>query len=766
MSYMKRDIDKKGLPQLAAAEKLSVVYVSTFPPRKCGIATFTEDLSRAMDEMLAPAVTSRICAMNRDGVVSYRYPQKVIFQINQDNEEEYVSTAQSINLMDELKLVNIQHEFGIFGGEWGSNLVPFLEVLIKPVVITFHTVLPEPDEVLYNAVRSATESACGVIVMTTLARRILVEDYGIPDKKIKVIPHGIHSQPYTSSQQAKKLLGYSGRVVLSTFGLIGRSKGLEYVIDALPQVVRSFPDFVYIIVGATHPGVLREEGESYRKFIIEKIYKLGLYDHVRLYNKYFPLSELLNFLKASDIYVSPSLNPNQAVSGTLSYALGIGRPVISTAFAQAREIVTDDVGITVDFRNSQAYADAILQLVENEDHRLQLGMNAYFRTRNMTWHNVAVNYARFFSQCAPRLSGIIEQKSLPKIKLNHLIHLTDDFGIIQFAKLNKRDVSSGYALDDVARALTVAVLYYGRLGPSTKNPSVAKQKRDLIRIINTYIDFVSFVAQPDGSFQNFVNVDRTISNDLNELVNLDDANARTVYALAVTSTTGSLPSAIRQNAFDLLQKRMKFNVSFGSPRAVARYIKALCVLVNGKVLIEGIDLDNVIRRQCDRLVELYEDNNHADWEWFEKYLTYSNGVMPEALFLGYRVTRDERYLTVGRKTLDFLIKVSLINGIYMPVGQDGWFHRKGKRYHFDQQPEEVKSMVYALRAGFLVTGDEEYSRLMRQVFNWFLGENSLNQVVYDRTTGGCYDGVGRTAINLNQGAESTVSYLMARLAFA
>jgi len=211
---------------------------------------------------------------------------------------------------------------------------------------------------------------------------------------------------------------------------------------------------------------------------------------------------------------------------------------------------------------------------------------------------------------------------------------------------------------------------------------------------------------------------------------------------------------------------MKYSLSFDSPRAVARYIKALCVLLNGKLLPEGIDVDGVIRNQCDRLVGLYEANNHADWQWFEKYLTYSNGVMPEALLMGYLVTKDDRYLTVGKTTLDFLINVSLVNGIYMPVGQDGWYHRRGKRYHFDQQPEEVKAMVYALRAGFLVIGDEKYSKLMRQVFNWFLGENSLNQVVYDRTTGGCYDGVGRTAINLNQGAESTVSYLMARLAFA
>ena len=759
-------LDKTRLPRLGETDKLSVVYVSTFPPRVCGIATFTEDLTHAMDEMLAPAVTSRIVAMNRSGVVSYRYPRKVIFQINQDNQEEHIETALRINQMDEVHLVNIQHEFGIFGGGYGSYLIPFVQALRKPVVITFHTVLPDPDKELFSTVRSLAESASAIVVMTALSKTIIHQQYTIPQKNIKVIPHGIHSQPYTSSQQAKTMLGYSDRVILSTFGLINRGKGLEYVIDALPQVVKKFPDFVYIIFGATHPDVLRDEGESYRNFLIEKVYNLSLYDHVRFYNRYFPLSELLHFLKATDVYVSPSLEPNQAVSGTLSYALGMGRPVISTAFAQAREVVTDEVGIVVDFKNSQAYADAILHLLEDEELRPQLGRNAYYRTRNMTWPNVALQYAKVFSECAPSLTGIIGQKSLPRVKLDHLIHLTDSFGIIQFAKLNRRDVSSGYSLDDIARALAVAALYYVELGSLAQNPSVVRQKKELLRMLNIYLDFISFVAQPDGHFQNFVKADRTLNDVLNKQDNFEETNARAIYALALTSTIGSLPKTIRQKAFDLLQKRMKRGLSFDSPRAVARCIKALCVLVNKKAQIEGIDLDGTLRSQCDRLVELYQATNHADWQWFESYLTYSNGVMPEALLLGYRATMDEKYLTVGKTTLDFLIKESFVNGICMPIGQNGWYHQNGKNYHFDQQPEEVMSMVYALSAGYAVTGDEEYSRLMRQAFNWFLGENSLNQVVYDRTTGGCYDGVGRTIINLNQGAESTISYLMARLALA
>ncbi len=758
------ELGKTRLPRLEATDKLSVVYVSTFPPRVCGIATFTEDLTHAMDEMLAPAVTSRIAAMNYSGVLSYHYPRKVILQINQDNQEEYIETALRINQMDEVCMVNIQHEFGIFGGKRGSHLIPFVQALRKPVVITFHTVLPDPDEELHSTVRFLAESASAIIVMTSLSKRILSQQYAIPERRIKVIPHGIHSQPYTSPKQAKMTLGYSDKVVLSTFGLISRSKGLEYVIDALPQVVKKFPDFVYIIFGATHPVVLNQEGESYRNFLIEKIYKLGLYEHVRLYNRYFPLSELLHFLRATDIYISPSLEPNQAVSGTLSYALGMGRPVISTAFAQAREVVTGEVGILVDFRNPQAYADAILQLLEDEELRLQLGKNAYFRTRNMAWPNVALQYARAFSEHAPKLAAISSQKSLPKIKLNHLIHLTDSFSIVQFAKLTKRDVLSGYTLDDNASTLEVAVVYYGKLGAIAKEPSAVSQERQLLRLINTYLDFIGFVVKPNGSFQNFVKADRTLDDVLNERANLEEANARAIYALALTSTAGSLPKPIRQKAFDFLQKRMKSGVSFDSPRAIARCIKALCVLVDSKVQIEGIDLEKTLRVQCDRLIELYQATSHDDWQWFEGYLTYSNGVMPEALLLGYHTNRDERYLTVGKITLDFLIKESFVKDIYRPVGQSGWQYQGGKRHYFDQQPEEVRSMVHALSAGYAMTGDEEYSRLMYRAFYWFLGDNSLNQVVYDRTTGGCYDGIGRKEINLNQGAESTISYLMARLA--
>ncbi|MFC1987062.1 glycosyltransferase [Chloroflexota bacterium] len=745
--------------------ELSVVYISTFPPRECGIATFTQDLTRAMDGMLAPMVKSKIVAMNTKGVVSYRYPRKVILQINQDNQEEYIQAAQAINQMDGVQMVSIQHEFGIFGGEWGSYLIPLVKALRKPVVITCHTVLPDPDAGLLNTVRSLAESASAIIVMTNLSKRILTQEYGVAARKIKVIPHGIHSRPYTSSRHAKMTLGYSDRVVLSTFGLLSRGKGLEYVIDALPEVARKFPNFVYIIFGVTHPVVLSNEGESYRNFLIEKVHKLGLFDHVKLYNQYFPLSELLHFLEATDIYISPSLDPNQAVSGTLSYALGTECAVISTAFAQAREVVTNEVGILVDFRNPQEYTDAILQLLEDENLRLQLGENAYFRTRYMIWPNVAVQYARVFSEKAKKLARISEQKSLPRIKLDHLVRLTDNFGIVQFAKLTRRDISSGYTVDDNARALAVVALYYGKFGASAKHRLTEAQKRKLLRLIATYLDFIAFVSQPDGSFHNYVKADKTLNDPDNERENLENANARALYALALASTIGLLPRTVRQKASSLLQSSIAKGAFFESPRAIAIYIRALFVLLDKKIEIKGIDLKAILRKQCDKLVHLYDETSSPDWQWFEGHLTYSNAVMSEALLLGYRITGDEKYRQIGKTTLDFLVEKSFIDDVYMPVGQNGWYYMNGKRSNFDQQPEEVSSMVHAVAACYLVTGDEHYYKLMHRVFYWFLGDNSLKQVVYDRTTGGCYDGVGRKVINLNQGAESTVSYLMARLAF-
>ena len=741
-----------------------IIYVSTFPPRVCGIATFTQDLTNAMDVMLSPAVTSRITAMNPDPTSHYRYPRKVLYQIVQGNPDEYITTARKINEMENVPLVNIQHEFGIFGGERGAYLIPFMQELDKPICITMHTVLPGPDEVLHDTVVRLADNASTIIVMTNTSKEILSRDYAIPKGKIKVVPHGIHARPYTTSEQMKKKIGYADKVVLSTFGLLSRNKGLEYVIEALPRVVSEYPDFVYIIFGATHPEVLRREGESYRNSLTETVNRLHLNDYVKFYNRYFPLKEMLNFLEATDIYISPSLEPNQAVSGTLSYALGTGRPVISTAFAQAKEDITDEVGLLVDFRNPDAYADAILHLLHNEESRVQKGKNAYFRIRNWTWSNVALQYSRIFAGVSPALTEIDSRKSLPAIKLDHLKKLTDNFGIVQFAILTRPDPASGYTLDDNARALTAAILYLEKIKASGEKPSYDRLKRELNRLIKVYLAFIEFVARPDGEFPNYIKLDKNPDHAQNSKLNMEESNGRAVFALTLAASSATLTPSFKRKALRILQDRINTGISCGSPRAVAHCVKSLCILISKNIPLENINLERALRTQANHLIKLYNSVHDRTWEWFEPYLTYSNGIMPEAMFMTYDITENKKYLNIGRKTLDFLIEKSFIKDTFMPIGQSGWHYQNGRRYKFDQQPEEVRSIIYALKAAYLVTGDEEYRQLARRAFNWFLGDNSLRQVVYDHSTGGCYDGVGQTYINLNQGAESTISYLLARLA--
>ncbi|PIQ81492.1 MAG: hypothetical protein COV76_08695 [Candidatus Omnitrophica bacterium CG11_big_fil_rev_8_21_14_0_20_64_10] len=733
---------------------MKIIYLSSFPPRECGIATFTADLTGAMDDLFESVIKSRIAAVNPDAVSRYHYPKQVLFEIDPNSERDFLRTAESINGMEEVRLVNVQHEFGLFGGPYGSNLLSFLGALKKPSVVTFHTVLPSPNNDLRRAVRSIVEEASRVTVMTNLSRDILTREYGIDGEKVAVIPHGIHAAPYSPGAPSKAASGDSKKVNLLTFGFLSRGKGLEYVIEALPKVVKECPDLTYSILGVTHPNVLKQEGESYRNSLIQKVRDLGLSSCVSFYNEYASLDTLLRFLRAADIYISTSLDPNQAVSGTLSYALGSGRPVISTPFAQAMEIITPECGLLVNFRDPDSYAEALTALLKDPLRREQLGKNAYFRTRNMTWDNVALEYSRLFSKCSGDIAEVSKHKKIPRINLNHLFRLTDDFGIIQFSTLSLPNVSSGYTVDDNARALVVACSFY------------SGKEKNLLKRIKIYLNFIEYVLGENGFFGNYVKSDRTADDELNENENLEDANGRTLWALAVAASNGHLPENLKDKALRLFRKRTEKYPMFESPRASAFYIKGLCLLLKQNGLTDDSGLQEEMIRHCDRLVSLYRGVSSQEWPWFENYLTYSNAVFPEALLLGHHQTGNSDYFEIGTQTLAFLIRQTFVGGIYAPIGQDGWHHKMGERRYFDQQPEDASAMACALATAYRITGKADYKKLMYEAFNWFLGDNSLEQVVYDRATGGCYDGVGEGHINLNQGAESTTSYLLARLAIS
>lgn len=733
--------------------KPHVVFISTFPPRECGIATFTRDLTKAITEVYGHVLECKIAAINPNVAEVFKYPPQVSWQINEDNGQDFKKLADAFNANPQVQLINVQHEYGIFGRRNGESLLDFLEAIKKPVVITFHTVLPHPEGHWKVLTQRLASHAQIIIVMTELSRKILVRDYGIIRNKIRIVPHGIQAVPYEESGRFKKNLKIGKRTILLSFGLLNPNKGIEYVLDALPEIVKKFHDVLYLVVGATHPVVLRKYGEKYRNFLAQKVKKLKIANNVQFYNKYVNLPELIQFLGACDIYLGPSLDPNQAVSGTLSYALGTGRPVIATSFSQAREQVSNEVGILVKFRNAESIRSALYRLLADRAERNAMGKKAYILTRKMIWPNVALVYAGIFSQFIPQLRN--EEKRLPPVKLSHLIKFTDNFGIVQFAKLTEPDRASGYTVDDNARALIALTQYY-ELHPT----------KYLANLISHYLKFLEFTSQNSGHFTNYVNEDRTINKVLESKENPEDPTARALLALAVVATSQKIPGSLKQSAEKLFERSSLKNPRFHFPRPISYYVKALSLMVASRVINpQRNGWKKTLAKHADFLLDMHKEASSHDWQWFENALTYNNGSLPEALLWAYEATKKEKYFEVAKRTVNFLVEKTFRDGTYLPIGQNGWYRRAGKRTYFDQQPEDVSATVQMLAKLFEITGDNHYKKLMFQAFSWFLGDNILKQSVYDRTTGGCYDGVREKNINLNQGAESTISYLLARLAF-
>lgn len=729
-------------------DKKWVVYLSTFPPRECGIATFTEDLMDAFDKMYNPREEAKVIAMNFDELSQYNYDEKrVIFEIPQPDSQSYLKAAEYLNKQPQVTLVNVQHEFGIFGGPYGSNLLLFLKKLTKPSVITFHTVLPGPNPELRETVVALNSRVSSIVVMTETSKKILLADYGIEESRIKVIPHGIHSTDFTDGRESKKRLNLSKRTVISTFGLLNRGKGIEHGIEAMAGVVKKIPNAVYLIIGATHPVVLKNEGEEYRNKLIQRVRDLKLEKNVLFYNRYFSVPELLKFLDATDIYLSLSQNPNQAVSGTLTYALGCGRPVVSTAFAQAKEDVPPEMGVLVGFDNPKEIENAVVSLAEDPKRRLELGRNAYFRSRGRTWPNVLISYMKEFIRIAPSLGKT--EKNMPKISLEHIIRMTDDFGMIQFAKMTSPDPASGYTTDDNCRALVALTRYYEKSG-----------RKKALPLIQTYISFLEQVEW-SGGFHNYVDINKKIVPDQHERENLESMNSRVMFALSKAAASPSLPEAVKKRASALFKRKIWLAEKAAAPRSIAYHIKAMASW-------KAIDPETsllIVTRLADKLCAFYEENSGPQWKWFEEIMAYSNGVLPDSLLDAYTLTKNPKYLAIAHEAIDFLVENSFEGEVCMPIGQSGWLRRGGKKYLHDQQPEEVAVLVMTLKSIYRITRDEKYKKRMMDAFSWFLGNNSLQQVVYNQATGGCYDGLGERYINLNQGAESTVMYLLARLAF-
>lgn len=730
------------------AKKGCIVFVSTFPPRQCGIATYTADLTRALKETYGEHLEARIVAINRHEIIYRHYPREVILKIEQDWEQDYQAVAEELNKMDHVQVVHIQHEFGIFGGSYGSYLLGLTDALKKPMVVTFHTVLPKPATEMRNVVERLCKRMTRIIVMTNTAKQILEEEYGIAGEKIDVIPHGIPSTLFQSSTRAKAQLGFTGKTTLMTFGLLSRGKGIEYVIDALPEVVKKHPDTLYLLVGATHPVVMEKEGLSYYNELIQRIYDLGLTKHVRIHHKYLSSEELQSFLQATDIYICTPLDPNQSVSGTLSYAAGTGKAIVSTGFAQAKELVTQENGVIVGFRDSNAYTQALLDLLDNPKKRAQMSQASYQKTRSMTWENVALLTNHTYSLCSNELKSI--EIKLPPLKLTHLERLTTPFGMIQFADLSTPDPSSGYTVDDNARALLFSVRLYER-----------QRKPFILNLIKRYLDFLEHASHKDGTFANYVHIDKRHHTERNQSENLEDANARAFQALAVTASSTALSKHYRDQAQEILRPYLDKISTLSFLRSKAFTLLGLHALYREA---PTETLKQHISQIADYMVAEYQQHHADHWEWFEPCLTYANSVLPEALWLAYQVTKNEAYRKIGTATLEFLLSQTMADGVYIPIGQNGWCQKDGSRALYDQQPEDPSYLIQSLTTIQRIHPNSRYEEAKKIAFAWFLGKNTLHQTVYNRLNGGCYDGISEQSVNLNQGAESTLAYLLARLA--
>jgi glycosyltransferase involved in cell wall biosynthesis len=725
-----------------------VLVITSYPPRECGIATYSQDLVTALGSKFHDAFSVSICALE-EGQEKHAYAEPPLYVLNTENSNSFLKLAFQINRNTNIGLVLIQHEFGFFRHQQAA-FERFLGVLEKPVVTAFHTVLANPDPAMLAHVRHIAEHSRSLIVMTETSVDTLQREYGVPDHKVTMIPHGTHLIRHQSKRALKERHGFSDRKVLSTFGLLSSGKGINTTLEALPSIVKAHPETLFLIIGKTHPGVVKHEGERYRDSLQEKVEALGLQEHVRFINRYLPLPELLEHLQMTDIYLFTSTDPKQAVSGTFSYALSCGCPVISTPIPHAREVLNEDTGILIEFGNSTQLAGAVIDLLQDDHRRNNISSNGLHRMASTAWANSAIAHAMMFEAIAADRIRI--RYSDPVITLRHLRHMTTPRGIIQFSRLDRPDITSGYTVDDNARALVVMCQHFELTGDSADIP-----------LIRLYLNFVVHCQQPDGRFLNYVDEEGHFTAQ-NDQTNLEDSNGRAIWALGhLCSLENRLPDSIITLADNALELALDTVNAIHSTRAMAFIIKGL--YYRNRAGRSSIDMA-LMTQLADRLVQMYRHEADADWYWFESSLTYANSIVPEALLCAHELTGQEKYLEIAKFSFDFLLSKTFGNDGIRVVSNKGWMHRStasGPKPIGGEQPIDVAYTILALERFYSVFREQRYRSQMQTAFDWFQGRNHLHQIIYNPCTGGCYDGLEQHSVNLNQGAESTVSYLMARL---
>lgn len=733
---------------VSPAKQPGILVLSTYPPRECGIATYSQDLIRALNNKFRDSFTLSVCALeNRHE--KHIYPGQIKYILDTDDCSSFARLARDINKDPDISMVLIQHEFGLFAANEQAFL-DMLAALTKPAGLVFHTVLPNPDAGLRLKVAEIAALADALIVMTQTSSDILTAEYDVPADKISVIPHGTHLVRHTPKETLKAKYGYEGRKVLSTFGLLSAGKSIETTLDALPAIVAQHPDTLFLVLGKTHPNIVKQEGEQYRESLEQKVQALGLEHHVQFVNRFLSLQELLEYLQLTDVYLFTSKDPNQAVSGTFSYAMSCGCPIVSTPIPHAIEVLRHNAGITIGFGNAAELGMAVNRLLGDEDLRRSFSLNAIHTMSATSWENSALAHARLFCRLSNR--PIHLQYRLPQINLQHLKEMSTDFGIIQFARINQPDEQSGYTLDDNARALIAFGQHY----------SLTADESD-VAYIRRYLGFIGHCLQEDGSLLNYVDMQQGFTEE-NGRHNLEDATGRAIWALGyILSLSDELPADIVATANVLIEAMLKNAHKIYSTRAMAFTIKGIYYRNKQASIVEDHFL---LRELANRLVQMYRHEKDANWHWFEQYMTYANSILPEALLCAWLATGKPVYKEIARASFDFLLSRIFTADNISVVSNKGWLHKEHRNIPLargGEQPIDVAYTIMALEKFYTVFKESSYLDKMDLAFSWFLGNNHLNQIIYNPCTGGCYDGLEEHYINLNQGAESSISYLLARL---
>jgi glycosyltransferase involved in cell wall biosynthesis len=722
-----------------------ILLLTSYPPRECGIATYSQDLRNALNEKFSNGLSVRICALESDNT-DYSYPEEVKYRLKTFSHDGYVRLAQSINSDSNVKMVVIEHEFGFFKTHERSFL-QLIYAINKPIAVTFHSVLPNPDRETKSLVKLIAAACNSIIVMTLGSAEILADDYNIPWKTMKVIAHGTHIVPSLNKEFLKLIHGFKDRRVLSTFGLLGPGKNIETSLEALKSVVEINRDVLFLIIGKTHPEIIKTEGEKYRESLESKVKEYSLQDNVIFINRYLELPLLLEYLQLTDIYLFTSNDPNQAVSGTFAYAMSCGCPIISTPIPPAKEMFSDQTGILFDFGNSEQLTNAINRLLNDKPLRKIIGLKALQRMVATTWENSAVAHAELFSNIC---KGTIKLKyNLPAISLKHMLHMTTDVGIIQFSRTDEPDPDSGYTLDDNARAMIAICMFYKLTG-----------NEECIYDIKKYLDFIKYCQQADGSFLNYTDKDNKFT-DQNYKTDLDDSNGRAVWALGyLISLRELLPQEIIAEAETLLTNVLPSLSKTNSVRPMAFAIKGLYLCSGISRSREHIDL---IQSFGDRIVQMYLKSSDKNWKWFEDSLTYANSLLPESMLYLWLLTNGTIYKDIGLESLDFLLSQTFNDDRIEVISNKEWLQKGQKISDYGEQPIDVADTIMTLCKYYVEFKFPEYRTKIETAFNWFLGHNRLHQIMYNPITGGCYDGLEESNVNINQGAESAICYLMARL---